>query len=135
MINPEKTIPTKSSNAENWVEWHKLLKRRYSKKTANYLFVIAWERRGSYSANTSFLRDYLKKQGIELTGNMFIQLEDAASDVFDFVGDVFTMGKYAGYGVLALIFGSAIFILIAILKDPVKSASTAVAIRTGGMMK
>ena len=53
--DPSVNIPTASSSSENWIQWHKELKRFFGKKTANSLWVFAWAKRGGKNAeaNTS----------------------------------------------------------------------------------
>ena len=35
-LNPSKTIPTASSKSENWIQWHKDLKKVFGKKKAKF---------------------------------------------------------------------------------------------------
>lgn len=80
-------MPTKFSSAQSWQLWHKALKSKFGRDKANYTFLEAWQRRGSYAANNEALRLYLKKQGIILDADW----KDAA---IDFAGNPFGIVDY-----------------------------------------
>jgi hypothetical protein len=40
--DPSKNIPTASSSDEQWIAWHKKLKKPFNKKIANEVFLYAW---------------------------------------------------------------------------------------------
>jgi hypothetical protein len=102
-INPSKNVPTKTSNDEDWINWHKALKSRYGKKDANYVFVKAYSKIGSKDANTGNLRDYLKDVGIDIEANSLLgTIRDGAYDTLDTVGDVFKVGGYVAAGIIAV---------------------------------
>lgn len=134
-LDPTMNIPTKISDTTEWISWHKTLKSNFGKKTANALFVKGWSKRGTSSANTKELRDYLEKYKIYLQADGFFEgLEYAAGDIGDAIGDAFTMGKYAIYGVGGLALISLFAILYAIVRDPAGSARTAMLITPQGRM-
>jgi hypothetical protein len=62
-IDPSKNIPTASSKSEEWVQWHKDLKKIFGKKKANSLWIFAWAKRGGVNspANTNALTYYLAR--------------------------------------------------------------------------
>ena len=85
-LDPSKTIPTSSSKAENWIQWHKDLKKFFGQKKANSLWLYAWAKRGGInsSANTSSLRDYMDSQKVDLTTTSLGELSDKIGNVLDF---------------------------------------------------
>lgn len=119
-----KQIPITSSAPEVWIEWHKALKSNFGKSTANQIFLKAWALRG-HNSDDANLRSYLKDQGISLTTGVLGKTEDYASGVLDSIGDVFSVGKYLGLGIIVIGTGLAAIFIFNIAKDPVKSASAA----------
>jgi len=107
-VDPSINIPTASSEAQDWIQWHKELKAFFNKKEANSIWVYAWSRRGGEdsSANTGRLRDYMSSQGIDIQRTRLDAIQDAASDVFGGIGDVLNAVKW-----IAIIGGSAIALI------------------------
>jgi hypothetical protein len=115
-LDPSQTIPTASSKAENWIQWHKDLKKVFGKKKANSIWLYAWAKRGGVksSANTSSLRDYMDGQGVNVTTTSLGELSDAVGNVLDFglgIGKIVIIG---GLSVVGLIL---ISILIRLFKN------------------
>ena len=115
-LDPSQTIPTASSKAENWIQWHKDLKKVFGKKKANSIWLYAWAKRGGVksSANTSALRDYMDGQGVNVTTTSLGELSDAVGNVLDFglgIGKIVIIG---GLSVVGLIL---ISILIRLFKN------------------
>ncbi len=57
---------------EEWMAWHKELKRKYGSEKANYLWKSAWDKQGSFDAplnscryNTTFV-NYFLNEGIDI---------------------------------------------------------------------
>ena len=71
--DPSLSIPTKKSRSEAWIDWMRILDSRVGKKAARTLFLKAWEKRGTTSANDSSLRKFLKKYDIELSADGFFE--------------------------------------------------------------
>lgn len=128
MIDPTLNIPKKASSSTAWIQWHKDLTSVFGKKKANSLFVLAWEKRGNNDANDSELRRYLDDQGIEIKSNILATATDKALDAFDFVGDFFTMGKYASIGLTVILVGGIGLLVYNIAKSP----NTTIAALKGG---
>ena len=120
MIDPSISVPTASSKSEVWIQWHKDLKKVFDKKTANSVFIYAWDKRGGINspANNSMLNSYVESQGFDITRGSFSQ---AKEDVFDFVGNIFSIGMWIGIAIL----GFAGIILIMILKNLAKNPNDA----------
>jgi hypothetical protein len=106
-LDPSKTIPTASSKSENWIQWHKDLKRIFRKKKANSIWLYAWAKRGGVKspANTSGLRDYMDSQGIDITTTSLGELSDKIGNVLDFgfgVGKVLVIGTMSVVGLILI---------------------------------
>jgi len=118
-------IPQFNSPAENWIQWHKDLKSNFGKKIANGLWLKAWRIRGNSSANTNPLREYMKKQGVEISSSAFDKVIDMGADVTDFIGDAFQVSKYAGIAIGVIILGGAAMIVYNLAKNPAQNAGLA----------
>jgi len=133
--DPTTNIPGYNAKSDAWIQWHKELKSNFGKKVANSLFLKAWGIRGNSSANTNELREYLKKQGITLSGSAWDSIVDAGADIGDFFGDFLSISKYAGIALGVIVIGGIGMIVFNIAKDPVKAIGTAASLRTGGLKK
>jgi hypothetical protein len=116
-LDPSKTIPTASSKSENWIQWHKDLKKIFGKKKANSLWLYAWAKRGGInsSANTSVLRDYMDSQGVDITTTALGELSDKIGDVLGFG---FGVGKVMVIGTLSIVGLILIGILVKLFRNP-----------------
>ncbi len=116
-IDPSKNIPTASSKSENWIQWHKDLKKIFGKKKANSLWLYAWAKRGGIksSANTTALRDYMDKQGVDVTTTSINKLADSIGNVLDFG---FGVGKVVLIGGLSVVGLILIVNLVRLFKNP-----------------
>lgn len=116
-LDPSKTIPTASSKPENWIQWHKDLKKIFNKKKSNSIWLYAWAKRGGINspANTRSLREYMDSQGVDITTTSLGELSDKIGNVLDFgfgVGKIIVIG---GLSITALIL---IGILVKLFKNP-----------------
>jgi hypothetical protein len=118
-------VPQRGDTADVWKNWHEALKSNFGKKVANQLFVQAWKVRGSTSVSTNSLREYLKKNGIEISTTAFQDIADKGSDITNFFGDIFNVGKYAGIAIGVILIGTTGYALYNIAKNPASSAGTA----------
>jgi hypothetical protein len=107
--DPSVNIPTASSSSENWIQWHKELKRFFGKKTANSLWVFAWAKRGGKNAeaNTSKTRVYMKSQGVNIDTT---KLNSAFDSVRSAINQGLSVTKWVLIGGLGV--GAIVFILI-----------------------
>jgi hypothetical protein len=116
-IDPSKNIPTASSKSENWIQWHKDLKKIFGKKKANSLWLYAWAKRGGInsSANTSALRDYMDNQDVDITTTSINKLTDSIGNVLDFQFGVAKVIVIGGLSIVGLIL---IGNLVRLFKNP-----------------
>jgi hypothetical protein len=122
-LDPSKTIPTASSNSESWIQWHKDLRRVFGKKKANSIWLYAWSKRGGVNspANTRSLRNYMDKQGIDITTTNLAQLGDAIGNILSFpfsVGKVLIIGGLSVAGIVLLV------ALIRLINNPNQNLTT-----------
>jgi hypothetical protein len=116
-LDPSKTIPTASSNSENWIQWHKDLKKIFNKKKANSIWLYAWAKRGGVnsSANKSVLRGYMDGEGVDITTTALGELSDAIGNVLDFG---FGVGKVVVIGGLSIVGLILLGILVKLFRNP-----------------
>lgn len=118
-------IPNKDSNSSYWISWHKEMKKKYGKSTANSIFISAWDRLKEYSggANDSNFREYFQSQGIDIKGdNIFERGGDAVSDVGEYIGNIFGTGKTIMLVVGGITFSIVSLGLYNIAKNPNSTA-------------
>ena len=134
MIDPSQSIPTASSESQNWVQWHKDLKKVFGKKQANSIWNYAWSKRGGKNSKgaTTTLRNYMGKQGVNIDKTTLSGLADFGDSVGSFFGGVFSAWKW-----VMIIGGGAVgIILIRVLwkmsKDPNKTLGQAMMIMPQG---
>ena len=108
--DPTNSIPSASSNSAAWIEWHKVLKENYGKKIANQLWLKAWNLRGSTSVSDNALREYMKKNGIEIPATWGQKISDAGVGVVDEALGIFHMGHTA-----LVVVGVVVIVPVAIL--------------------
>ena len=126
LITPDKTIPTKTSTTDDWINWHSQCRKMFGKKTANTLFLKAWEKRGNDKSNNRALRNYLEKYGLNLDASGWANASDKALDFTDMIGNVFRVGGYVavGFGALILIAISIGIINMAVHPDKATEGAT-----------
>ena len=118
-------IPTTTSADTEWINWYDSLKSYFGKKVAKDLWNAAWVKRGSDEANTTNLRTYMSKEGITVDSGVLAHIVDWSEGIGDYFGDFFKLGKYAAYGVVAILILALLGITLSIIKDPKGSAETA----------
>ena len=123
-IDPSQSIPTASSKSEEWIQWHKELKKIFGKKKANSIWVFAWAKRGGVNspANTNALSSYMERQGVDVQRT---SLEEIGESISEITGGVFNFGKIMFIG--SMVVGGVVLVLIlrALLKNPNKSIESA----------
>lgn len=73
---------------EEWIAWHKALKRAYGQQKANMIWAKAWYAQGFWDKPFSFYKynknftDYLRSQGIDI-GNPFSKVFVASEKIVD----------------------------------------------------
>jgi hypothetical protein len=116
-LDPSQTIPTASSNSENWIQWHKDLKKMFGKKKANSIWLYTWSKRGGVNspANNKSLRDYMDSQGVDISTTSLESITDTIGDVLSFgLGT----GKIILIGSLSIVGLVLIAILVKLLRNP-----------------
>ncbi len=113
-LNPKYTPPTKASTGEEWIRWYDQISA-LGRKNADSAFAKAWASRGSdkASGDPSF-RDYMHKNGIEISGGVFSDVRDSTSRTMDGFGNFFKMGGYATAGIAVVIL---LFVMLILYKN------------------
>lgn len=118
-------LPSVNSSDQDWIAWYKDLLSDTGKINASQIFMKGWEQRKNESAifgssaNTSALRDFLKTQGVTLSGDgVFGFAYDALDTIDDWGSSIFNMGKWT-FIVIGVVIIVPIFVLmISIARDP-----------------
>jgi F0F1-type ATP synthase assembly protein I len=125
--------PSIKSDAGQWIQWHKDLKRVFGKKTANSIWLAFWAKRKSSAANTHELRSYAESQGFKVESDAIAGIIDGAYDIADTIGDVFQVTKYVGIGLAVILVGGLGILVFNIAKKPIETMKAAASLKTGGM--
>ena len=132
-VDPRKNIPTKTSTAGAWIQWHKEMKSNFPKGIANSEFQKAWTKRGATLANTRELREYMDGEGVKVEPDTIASsLYDVAGDFVDSIGELFTIGKWATITVMVIVIGSVGLLAFNIARKPIESARAFAEIKGGG---
>jgi hypothetical protein len=99
------SIPQLNSSSAEWIEWHKNLKSRYGKSTANSMWLKAWRFRGTANANSNELRTYMSGNGVKIDSSFFNKVVDVGDNVIDKVGGILKIGQVG-----TIVVGSALII-------------------------
>ncbi len=123
-IDPSKIIPTSVDTAEQWIEWHKSLRKWFSKTETNNHWLRFWNQRAGAGseADTHDLRSYMEDQGVNLTTDTSGVVADTVLDAVDFVGDSLTWARGILIGGVIIGIGLIAFYIYSQTKN-VKSAS------------
>ena len=126
--------PKNRSESQAWIEWHKAMKSRLGKKTANAIFVKFWQQRAGKGseASTVELRNYMEKQGVKLDTTAMEDFADISDSVTSGIGGFFSFAKYTGIALGVIIIGGLAMVVYNIGKEPVKAVNTAMKVKTGG---
>ena len=138
--DPSKYIPSSSSSAEEWIAWHKQLKKWFSKTEANGYYVKFWNQRAGAgsSADTHSLREYMRTQGVELTTDWTGSFSDVTHDVTDWFVTGLNWSRAIMIGTTILVVSIGAYYIIKQIKKGktvTDAAELAMKIRTGGMIK
>ena len=124
-IDPSQNVPSASSSDEQWMTWHKSLKKTFGKKTANQIWSMAWAKRGGTDvrANTTKLSNYMEKQGVDFERTNWAEIGESFTD---FGSGMASFIKWSGVIVGGLILLILIRIIIALTKNPNKTVEQAI---------
>ena len=94
-LDPSRNIPSGASESQDWIQWHKDLKKVFGKNKANSIWTYAWSKRGGVNAtaNTRTLSNYMEKQGVDIDRTAFSELSEG---VLDFGSGLMSTGKWGG---------------------------------------
>lgn len=133
-----KYIPTKESSDDQWIAWHKMLKKGYGANRANDAFKVAFAYFAASSAKTNDLRAYGKTVGMDLdtnlvqdAGRIVATVKDSVGGVFDKVGGIFRTSRTVVIVMIILILVPVFMLLINIAKNPGQAVGIAAKTYTG----
>lgn len=118
-------IPQLSSSSAEWIEWHKNLKSRYGKSTANTLWLKAWRFRGNSKANTNELRTYMSDNSVKIDSSTWNKIVDVGDSVVDKVGNIIKVGEVATIVLAISLVGGIGYILYSVVSSPSRYTSAA----------
>lgn len=97
-------IPTSVSAPEQWVNWHKLLKKWFSLQEANQRWLAFWNQRAGAgsSADTHDLRVYMESQDVDLTTTLSGDFEDGLYKVKDWFTDTANTIRFIVLGAMVV---------------------------------
>lgn len=114
------TIPQMTSSSAEWIEWHKNMKSRYGKSTANSLWLKAWRFRGNSKANTNELRTYMSNNGVKIDSSSWDKIVDIGDSVVDKVGNIIKVGEVGAIVLSVALLGGVAYILYSVVSTPSK---------------
>lgn len=124
-------IPTQSSSATTWVQWHKSLKKCVGKSNANQLWMLNFEK--EVPDTTVEMREYMRSQGVDLDRDIADRLTDFGSGVYSYLGGAFDLASIISVSLLLIIVGGLGLMIFNIVRTPEGSTRLAAGIATRGM--
>jgi len=123
-IDPSENVPKASSSDEQWMTWHKSLKKTFGKKTANQIWSMAWSKRGGTDvrANTTKLSNYMEKQGVDFERTNWAEIGESFTD---WGSSMNKMMRWTGIIIGGLLLLILIKIILALFKNPKKTMGQA----------
>lgn len=130
-------IPTSNSTAEQWVNWHKLLKKWFSKQEANQRWLAFWGQRAGAgsSADTHDLRVYMESQGVELTTTSAGELTDGAYKVANWFEQTASGVRFIVLGAVVVGIGLVAFYFVRAANKGKSAAEMVLDVRGNRMAK
>lgn len=113
-VDPSLHIPTSDTTAEQWVIWHKSLRKWFSKNEANDIWLRFWNQRAGAgsSADLHSLRSYMETQGVNITSNLAGDIADTTMDVIDWTVGTINWARGLAIGGIIIGFGLIAFYVI-----------------------
>ena len=135
--DPSKMIPTSESTADIWVNWHKSLRKWFNKNEANTHWLRFWQQRAGAgsTADTHSLREYMEKQGVDLTTTTLGNITDGAADVVEWIGDTINITRIIVVGTVVVGIGLIAYYIIKSTNKGKSVGEMAIDVRTLGKGK
>ena len=133
-LNPNKIAPNRSSESQDWIQFHKALKDSLGKKEALHYWTAFWSSYGGEDsrANDNVLRTYMEKQGVTLSKGALASIVDTSIDIGDTFGGMFSFGRYMMMGLSIIVIGGIGMIVFNVGKKPIEAAKAAAALKGVG---
>ncbi len=135
--SPSKIIPTAESTADIWVNWHKSLKKWFSKSEANTHWLRFWQQRAGAgsTADTHALRAYMDKQGVDLSTSAWGNVTDGAATVVDWFTDTINLTRIIVVGTVVVGVGLIAYYVIKSTNNGKSAGEMVMDVRTLGKGK
>lgn len=106
-----------------WIQYFKDLRRSFGQRNAVSVWVKTWESRGGKTskANTSTLRTFMKKQGVEVDNTGIAKIVDAGKGFANKVGFVYKTGVVFIFVSGGIILAGAALIIYGLAKQPAEN--------------
>lgn len=132
--DPSKIIPTSESSSEQWINWHKALRKWFNKNEANTHWLRFWQQRSGPGsvADTYDLREYMRKQDVDLTTTTFGEVTDAAGGVVDWFSDTINITRIILVGTAIIGISLVVFYIVSSTKKGKSVGEMAFDVRTLG---
>lgn len=112
-------MPTVKSPDTDWISWSDFVIDNYGSTLGKQIFINAWQKRGSRSANSRTLRMHLKdKHKIEIDESVWDNVVDIGGGIGDGFSKVMKVGKITTYVVVGIVGVTIIGIAYSLIKNP-----------------
>jgi len=130
--DPTKTIPSRKSSAQDWIQWHKDLKDNTGKKLARSTASYVWKKRGGNDAVNAPMKEYFADQGIMIERTGLASILDTKDSLVDNIGSIFNVGKSTVYAITGIAVVGLGMIVFNVARNPIKAAQAASAFTPAG---
>ena len=130
--DPVKTIPSRKSSAQDWIQWHKDLKDNTGKKLARSTTSYVWKKRGNNDAVNPTMKDYFAGEGISIERTGLASILDTKDSLVDNIGNIFSVGKYTVYAITGIAVVGLGMIVFNVARNPIKAAQAAASFTPAG---
>lgn len=135
--DPSKIIPTSDSTSEQWVTWHKALRKWFTKNEANTHWLRFWQQRSGAGtkADTYDLREYMRSQDVDLTTTTMGEVTDMAGGIVEFFTDSINIARIILVGVVVVGVGLVVFYVVSSTRQGKSAAQMVIEARSLGGAK
>ena len=118
--DPLQSVPNSKSTGSEWLEFYITCNDYFGKKVSNQIFTAAWKRYGTSESNTLALRQYLGKNGLKIDTGIVEDIVDTGAGIVngvaDGIGSVLSIGKFATYGIIAVVLLAGVGVAVSFFK-------------------
>lgn len=112
-------MPTVSSQDKDWIAWSDFVIDNYGSTLGKQIFINAWQKRGSRTANSVAIRKHLKnKYDIVIDESVWDSILDTGDSISDGFAKVMKVGKITTYVVIGIVGVTIVGIAYSLIKNP-----------------